>query len=231
MINFLIKHGKVKKKITLDVDNLKWFKIQIQQLFNLKTLEFFIIANNSCLVNNTYLKKLNDKSDNKFINLEINFRLKGGVIDAIIDLLAGIVKMLVGVVKIIVQFLEMLAYVFEMIPVVFDPPRLVNDILFAVTTSITTILDRAMNSVDVESPEDDDKEDIGPMGVNKRIDKKVCLPPTMTQILFLMLCPPLAIFFKYDFMRAIIPSIICGVLCVKFYYFPGLLFASLMTLC
>ena len=40
----------------------------------------------------------------KRLNLEIYFRLKGGIIDAIIDLLSGIVKMLVGVVKIIVQF-------------------------------------------------------------------------------------------------------------------------------
>ena len=230
MINFLIKHDKVTKKLTLDVNNLKSLKYEIAKKFNLQHSEFYLIADNCFLINDAYLKKINNSND-KYISTEIHLRLKGGIIDAIIDLLSGLVKMLVGIVTIIKQFFEMLAYVFEMIPVVFDPPRLVNDILFAVTTSITTILDRAMNSVDVESPEDDEKEESGPMGVNKRVTEKICMPPTMTQILFLMLCPPLAIFFKYDFMRAIIPSIICGVLCVKLYYFPGLLFAALMTLC
>ena len=154
-----------------------------------------------------------------------------GVFTGLFEPIFTIGKAFVKMLSVIVKIFEMLYHVLEMIPVVFDPPRLVNDILFAITTSITTILDRTMNSVDVESAEDDEKEESGPMGVNKRITEKVCLPPTMTQILFLMLCPPLAIFFKYDFMRAIIPSIICGVLCVKFYYFPGLLFAALMVLC
>mgnify|MGYP001179767244 CR=1 FL=1 len=78
---------------------------------------------------------------------------------------------------------------------------------------------------------DGDKEESGPMGLNKREKEKICMPPTLTHVIFLIICPPLAIFFKYDFFTAIIPVIICGVLCVKLYYFPGLLFATLMTLC
>ena len=50
-------------------------------------------------------------------------------------------------------------------------------------------------------------------------------------ILLLIICPPLAIFFKLGFLKGFISAIICGVLCVKLYYFPGLLFAILHVLC
>ena len=188
------------------------------------------------------IKKIINTNDFIFIN----FRLNGGlelnpfkmVINAIFNLLRPIANPLHTMAEtfeealyLIGDLLELMSYIFLMIPVVFDPPRLVNDILYAITTSITLVIDRLMNSVSFDSPDDGDKEESGPMGLNKREKEKVCIPPTLVHVIFLILCPPLAIFFKYDFFTAIIPVIICGVLCVKLYYFPGLLFATLMTLC
>ena len=153
-----------------------------------------------------------------------------GIFSGLFGPIFAIGRAFIKIFEVIIKLFQMLSYVLEMIPVVFDPPRLIDDILFAVSTSISVVLDKLMNSIDVQA-KDDDPEESGPMGLNKRVKEKVCLPPTMTQILFLILCPPLAIFFKFDFLRAIIPVIICSVLCVKLYYFPGLLFATLMTLC
>ena len=81
-----------------------------------------------------------------------------GIFTGLFEPIFTIGKAFVKMLSVIVKIFEMLYHVLEMIPVVFDPPRLVNDILFAITTSITTILDRAMNSVDVESAEDDEKD-------------------------------------------------------------------------
>jgi len=257
-INFVYMNKKVKLPLD-NIDNYEDFIYQIfinvtgiknfkHPIPDFKKETFIERFNNYYYL--TYITKIITKNNWDEIKdlivdedyIFVNLKLKGGVLKEIISgifsflrpILSPIYDVVETIVKaamLVIELLELMFHVLEMIPIVFDPPRLINDILYAVTTSITTILDRAMNSIDIESPEDDDKEESGPMGVNKRIDKKVCLPPTMTQILFLMLCPPLAIFFKYDFMRAIIPSIICGVLCVKLYYFPGLLFAGLMTLC
>ena len=237
MVKFLVYNGKETFNFEMPRSDLEYrglthLKDEIFKITKIKNENnIYILANNSFLVNDKYFSKyLLRSDDNMEIKLDILYKLRGGIIDAIINLLENIGKLLLGIVKIIIQFFEMFNYVFEMIPLVFDPPRLIDDILFAVSTSISVVLDKLMNSIDVQA-KDDDPEESGPMGLNKRVKEKVCLPPTMTQILFLILCPPLAIFFKFDFMRAIIPVIICGVLCVKLYYFPGLLFATLMTLC
>ena len=121
---------------------------------------------------------------------------------------------------------------FEMIPLIFDPPRLIDDIIFAVSHSINAVISK-MGSEGNTSTVDDpaDKKDSGPFGVSKRERNPICIKPTIASLIMLILCPPLAIFYKLGFGRGFIPAIVCGVLCVKLYYFPGLLFASLMVLC
>ena len=91
-------------------------------------------------------------------------------------------------------------------------------------------MDYFMKSTDAEKPKEEPSES-GPFGVSKRDNNKTCIPPTMATLIMLVLCPPLSIFYKFSFWEGIIPAIVCGVLCVKLYYFPGLLFASLMVLC
>ena len=229
MIRLNITNDKIHKYILIDKNEFdyKSIKLKISEIFKIDT-DFFIIANNSFYFNDNYIKKIKLNNNVSELNLLVRHRLKGGI-DAVISLLESLVNMFIGVGKLILQFVKVFEYIWND-SVVFDPPRLVNDILFAVTTGISTALDKLTNSIST-SPDDGDKEESGPMGLNKREKEKICLPPTLTQVLLLIICPPLAIFFKYDFFTAIIPVIICGVLCVKLYYFPGLLFASLITLC
>ena len=117
-----------------------------------------------------------------------------------------------------------------MVPLIFDPPALMNDIMFAVTFGINKVFQFAMESIKgSREPEDDDAEK-GPFGV-KNSENIKCMNPSFSTILLLIICPPLAIFFKLGFLKGFISAIICGVLCVKLYYFPGLLFAILHVLC
>ena len=154
-----------------------------------------------------------------------------------LDIFSGLVspifaigKGFLQVFELVKKLAEIIVHVIEMIPVIFDPPKLVDDILFALTNSISTVTDYFMKSTDAEKPKEEPSES-GPFGVNKRDNNKTCIPPTMATLIMLVLCPPLAIFYKFSFWEGIIPAIVCGVLCVKLYYFPGLLFASLMVLC
>jgi hypothetical protein len=131
----------------------------------------------------------------------------------------------------LVELIRILLNIIEMIPLIFDPPRLIDDVMYGITYGINTAMGGVMGSIDTQTPEEEPQTS-GPFGVNTKIDNStVCMSPSLSVILMLIICPPLAIFYKYSFIKALIPSIICGVLCVKLYYFPGLLFAALMVLC
>ena len=147
-----------------------------------------------------------------------------------LDPIKAIGKGFIQIFDIIVKLADILIKALEMIPIIFDPPRLIDDIMYGVTYGINTVMGGVMSSVDPQKPSEE-KQTSGPFGVNKIDKSTVCISPSLSVILLLILCPPLSIFYKYSFIKALIPSIICGVLCVKLYYFPGLLFASLMVLC
>mgnify|MGYP001980610967 CR=1 FL=1 len=59
---------------------------------------------------------------------------------------------------------------------------------------------------------------------------KKCLPPTMTRMVILMLCPPFALFLHLGLMGWV-SIIICSLLTVYGFYFPGLIYATLHILC
>jgi hypothetical protein len=176
----------------------------------------------------------------------INNRLKGGffsailIILAIFAILAPLLKPVRKMFEVIIiifglvgKFIELLVNVFEIIPLIFDPPKLIDDVLYAITTSLTLIFKRFSGDITnlASSPEDDTRE-TGPFGVsNANRAAFSCMDPTWSMLLLLIICPPLAIIYKLGFMAGFISSIICGVLCVKLYYFPGLLFAILHVLC
>ena len=62
-------------------------------------------------------------------------------------------------------------------------------------------------------------------------EKDRCLKPTTFRLILMILCPPFAVFMKYGMLRGWFYIMLCGILTYYFYYFPGLLFACLHTLC
>jgi uncharacterized membrane protein YqaE (UPF0057 family) len=165
--------------------------------------------------------------------LDVNIKLKGGFIDALFNMLFGIVKLIFSLFKVIGFFITSFISVLEMLPLIFDPPRLIDDILFAITSSLNMVFKKMGGDVKnlVSSPEDDALEK-GPFGVSNETQTAfTCMDPSWSMIMLLIICPPLAIIYKLGFGPGFISSIICGVLCVKLFYFPGLLFAILHVLC
>jgi hypothetical protein len=223
------KFNNKTKQIYYNIDtNLDDIKHNIIKKFNLKVNlgDLFLTINKCKLLTNTNLHYL-DTID----IIEINLKLKGGFINAILDLLNGIVKLFTDLGVMLVELSRLLLLAIEMIPLIFDPAKLIDDIMFGITYGINTAMGGVMGSIDPKKPEEE-KQTSGLFDVNTKKDTStVCISPSLSVILLLILCPPLAIFYKYSFIKAIIPSIICGVLCVKLYYFPGLLFAALMVLC
>ena len=226
--------NNTKKQIfieELDVEENLLFQIKntIIDKFNIDKDTFFLKDKNSgCLINNKYFENLEE--DRQIIDIEVIYKLKGGIIDSIVNMLKGIITMFIGLFKILVQFGKLFILMMEFIPVVFDPPTLMNDVIFAVSYGIKKVFSLASESIKGSGDPEDDEAGKGPFGVSNSENIK-CLDPSFSTILLLIVCPPMAIFFKLGFLKGFVSAIICGVLCVKLYYFPGLLFAILHVLC
>ena len=174
------------------------------------------------------------KSDE--LRIKLNFRLKGGLGIALFAILIFpmifIGKAFMRLGDVLEKFFNLFIQVIQLIPLIFDPPRLIDDILFGVTFGINQMFRAMSDSASglTSTPEDDEAGGGATFDLDKETPTK-CMSPTFTTILMLIICPPLAIFLKLGFWKGFVSAIICGVLCVKLFYFPGLLFAILHVLC
>ena len=231
----LICDNDIKRKINVDSNLSNVVELKNLIIKNLEkdvcNTKFFLKdLDTGILINNKNLNKL--INSNKTLCVDIIYRLKGGIVDAIFNMLKGIITMFLSMFKILKVFFEFFVTVIELIPLIFDPPRLIDDVLFGVTFGINQMFRAMSDSAGglTSTPEDDEAGGGATFDLDKETPKK-CMSPTFTTILMLIICPPLAIFIKLGFWKGFVSAIICGVLCVKLFYFPGLLFAILHVLC
>ena len=218
----------------VEIDNTKFIDITqlnsiIKYRFRLNSKSFILITRNSKLVSNNLLK--NSYESDSDLEIDVIIPLKGGfIIDSLLNMLWGIINMFIKLGPIIVTFAKLFVNIFEIIPLIFDPPTFINDILFGITWGINNLFSKIIASMNTEKEKDPNSES-GTFGVSEENQKLyTCADPTLGMILLLVVCPPLAIFYKLG-IEGLVSAIICGVLCVKLYYFPGLLFAILHVLC
>ena len=235
-IKIIIDVDKKSYNFNVSKENLTvgYIKKELEYIF--ETPEDFYLT-----VTNPYEKLLTKQvlddisQSTNTINLKVNRKLKGGfgiaMFAVLIFPMIFIGKGFFRLGEVIETFFGLLFNFLEMIPLIFDPPRLMDDIMFAVSFSINTLFSKLGESVSssANKPEDENKPQ-GPFGVTNKKQAK-CIDPTFSTILLLIICPPMAIFMKLGFLKGFVSAIICGVMCVKLFYFPGLLFAILHVLC
>ena len=211
----------------MEIDSLK--KI-IKNKFNLK-YEFNIWFNGIRLTNVSILKS--------YDKIDIVSKIKGGVlffagqlasIVSVIAILVVLLKPILDIIKIVgemtsilFEFVQIFPPLLEAILIIFDPKRFINDLIFGVSYGIKKVLSGMMDSIDSgttaqKPPEDESKI------------PQVCVPPTMVNLFILLICPPLALFLNRG-LQGIFLVIVCAILTVKLYYFPGFIFAALHILC
>ena len=213
--------------------------------YSLKTQQLYFIHNNKIITNLNY-KTILDKLNNNSTIL-VNHSVNGGFfmnfleeiinallsfLDPILSPLRDIIRTFISMILLLENLVGIFISVMKAIPTIFEPSKLIDDILYGISYGITKVFSGLFSSIDTEkNPQDKEPEDddIDPFEVKKSKDD-ICVPPTLVNTLLLLLCPPLAIFIKHG-MSGLISTIICGVLCVKLYYFPGLIFAALHVLC
>ena len=93
--------------------------------------------------------------------------------------------MFIALFKIIVVFFELFISAIKIVPVIFDPPRLMDDILFAVSFGLNSVFSKFGESATsgASNPEDENAPK-GPFGVKNKKQAK-CIDPTFSTILLL----------------------------------------------
>ena len=166
------------------------------------------------------------------------------------EIFSGITKIAMAFVKLGELIFILISFIPKMIETamdIFNPTKLMNDIIGGTIAAFTLIGKRIMDLVNPRTYFGSDpnidpgkQEDIfgakpekGPDGKYNSPHKskgKKCLPPTMTRMVILMLCPPFALFLHLGLMGWV-SIIICSLLTVYGFYFPGLIYATLHILC
>jgi len=107
---------------------------------------------------------------------------------------------------------------------IFNPRKFINDLIFGVSYGLSSLISGMFSSVNAGTSN------------SKRFDEdtskisKVCVSPTLFNLVLLLICPPLALFMDRG-IQGMFLVIVCAILTVKLYYFPGLICAALHILC
>lgn len=200
--------------------NIKIFEIKNQINKSVNCKHGYLVFNGKLMNNNSTLDDYNIK-DNDI--LFYNKKLKGGIFDTIIMALVSFMDLMSNVMKMLVDLIPIFVKVVDIIPLIFNPKRFINDVIFAVSFSLRSIIDGITSSISSGSTP---KKNID----NKLSQPSVCIHPTFANLLFLVICPPLALFLDRG-MSGIFHVVICSILTMKLYYFPGLIYAALHILC
>ena len=168
-------------------------------------------------------------------------------LDPILSPLMDIVKAFVMLIKLLIFFVEKIPDLIAIATEVLDPTNLLNDVIGGTFVAIQMIFQAFISMIsfkkftDKHAPKNNNPSK-GLFGFSKVKDKngnyinpvkskdRKCFPPTLFRLILLIVCPPFALFLKVGLKR-IIYVIICAILTIYGYYFPGLIYASLHVLC
>ena len=172
------------------------------------------------------------------------------MIDTIINgVLQGIsmIPIMLGVALLIImrdlvlKMIELLPKLIYMALELLDPFNFIKDAVFGAIIGIQMLISGLANLLMGKAQQQGEnlpgfKNGLFPGGIlggdnSNPSDEVKCIKPTTIRLLLMVLCPPFAIFMKYGLFRGWLWIIISVILTYNFYYFPGLIFSALHTMC
>ena len=138
---------------------------------------------------------------------------------------------MIQIVNFMMELAMMIPKIIKIVLYLLDPSKFFKDIIFGATTGIYMVFEALFDSIFGKV-----RQHMGAKharGSNKGTSaNKKCLPPSISQILILVLCPPLYVALSEGLFNAagFFPVLLTFIL-TYFYYFPGLIYASLFTFC
>ncbi len=143
------------------------------------------------------------------------------------------------IIKLITIFPILIRLVFSIL----DPGNFLKDLVFGIIIGIELLVKGLADIFIGKAQENGEKipgfkNGLFPNGIlgssNETRDTEEtvkCLQPTTIRLILMVLCPPFAVFMKYGLLRGWFWIIIAWILTYYCYYFPGLLFSALHTMC
>ena len=124
---------------------------------------------------------------------------------------------------VLIPLLELVPKAIEVVLLLFNPKKFIDDLIFGISYGIKLIVGGMMDSIDsgTVSNKEENPDDV----------PKVCMSPSLFNLIILLICPPLALMIHVGGVKGIFLTVICAILTVWCYYFPGLIFAALHILC
>ena len=229
-MNIIIRYNNTIKNIEIKSnDNYKTIIEKIEKCLYIEydITKYYIIVKNKHFTENSSYIVLNKLKKNDIIN--IGLKINGGL-ESVINLLLNADKFFAGLLDIVLELIRIFGLVFEMIPLIFKPDALIDDVIGGVINGINFVIKNLLSNVSLNRNSNAGKEEReGVFGVSDKT-RAICLPPSIMDLIFLVLCPPLVLFLKKggSFFFQII---LCTLLTYKLYYFPGFIFAAVYVLC
>jgi uncharacterized membrane protein YqaE (UPF0057 family) len=146
-------------------------------------------------------------------------------LEAIFKPIVGIMKTVLGILALIVELLNMFPKILQLFFELTDPVKLIKDTIHGVTSGVVLIFNGILDTLFGKLT---NKYKINLENKENKSEKEDCIQPKFIELLILILCPPLAIFIRKG-MKGILTILITTIL-TCFYYFPGVIFASLYIL-
>ncbi len=127
--------------------------------------------------------------------------------------------------NILIKIMDVFSALFPIIPLLFNPPRLANEIITGVSVGLLMVIEKVMGFFNPAKYGPDAKPQNTESAVSRA--EKNCYKTDIMNIIFLILCPPFAVFQSSGFVFHEI--FLCTILTVYGYYFPGLIYAIIAT--
>jgi len=234
---YIVKNNKSNIILFDDTQTIDTLKNTIMVQCKLKNKDFFLTYNDKLLKET---RNTNSYNIENYGIIQINFRQRGGFAGLIIALaavtaiLSVLAKPLISLIKIMgkllilfFEFMGIFPHLFDLVLLIFDPRKFIDDLIFGVSYGIITMFNGIFSSIYSGSSSIPNKDPTDTSGVHK-----VCVSPSLLNLILLIVCPPLALFIDMGFtFYTIFLVIVCAILTIKLYYFPGLIFAALHILC
>ena len=170
----------------------------------------------------------------------------GGELTSIFTAIGSIAESIIKLAELAYLLLEVIVLNLPKLFAVFNLNNLLNDVIGGIFVSFNVVFQAA---IDMFSPRKTIRDNnpnkkntstgifgfsrpkkngkfINPVNANDRR----CFPPTLARLILMIICPPFALFTHVG-LRRWYYVVICALLTVYGYYFPGLLYAALHILC
>ena len=155
-----------------------------------------------------------------------------------IDVFVDVGQFAFSMIKLVIKIVKILPKIIKLAFALLDPFAFVKDLLFGIIMGVEMLIRGVFDIFFGKLSENSEripgaKKGLFPNGIfngNKSQNTK-CVKPSTIRLILMVLCPPFSLFMKYGIIRGWLWIIISFILTYYFYYFPGLLFASLHTLC